>query len=1073
MSFREQAIKYCDAVLEHARDHYGPVHTPMFCQMIDLETLEVPEQRSAAEWRAIMESWEEDRGYLMWGKDRSNLGWAHDSNLLWDVATIRLMRRLDHVTGKDGYREATEQYISFFLSHCASPTTGLFAWGEHIAWDVETDTIHGERHELQNPDPLWEELWDTDSDAVTREIEAIYEYHVVDKTTFCYDRHARYHDGLPERDRATILGYLGVFASSWAFLWTKTGDERYLCWARCLARAFQSRGNADGLYPDNWSDSEARELPYRWEPQFQITPALFRVYELSGDPWWRDEATRYANAAWRAVQQGREDTAFATDNSRALRATLACAEHTRHGLWLDRAKQVAGNMVTAGVPVTQMASHMAERITSLIELARLSGEPRWLETAEEYGERAVSDFTHESGLIKGTAVVKRRDYYDAIQGPGALATAFLDLEEALHPESPPALSRPWFAERRPAPPAVEICEAPTECPNDTPALFVVRIDEPGRVRDVCLPVTVLGKVGARARCLSQSGDRWEFALDPPDEDVEGIVKWCVEYTVDDSPARVERTPWRAFEYVTVDRGVADADGCISAGRTGVGLSGLVPGSRATVLAAKDMELTSPTGWRPIPRLFRVSADRTEAARISLPVRPEDVDRMIIETAAPARRDGGKWEKSSDVRIEGSERVVSGMLNGPGDWTIHGRDRVLWRGHGRESNPTAADIDGDGAMELVLCRNAEGELLSSDGTSRFVLPFQRSNRPVQNTSSPVFADVNGDGEGELVYGATSGHLHCATPRGELLWSTAVGGEVRGGIALSRLQNSPTIALLTTWHDAGLCAVDGAGRLLWQRNLTPEADVTPVVVSDGFHEPLVLTASADGISAFRVADGELIWRTPTPGSRPVAPAVGMIKDRGALVIATGDETGHITGLDAGGCRLSQWQVPFEHEAYRPIIEVALVDLAGEGQRSLVVSTSGGEVRTYDEHGGHGWTYTTHEKDKGIALALGAKLGFADLRGDATACVVAAGQDQHVHAIGPDGVKLWEFRADFFYHYAPVIADLAGDGELIVVTTSPCEGGTYALRTGAACSPGSAPWPTFRGGFDRRHCYPAGVR
>jgi hypothetical protein len=42
------ARKFAEAVVEHARDHYGPRHTPLFAQIIDLRTLEIPKQWTAA-----------------------------------------------------------------------------------------------------------------------------------------------------------------------------------------------------------------------------------------------------------------------------------------------------------------------------------------------------------------------------------------------------------------------------------------------------------------------------------------------------------------------------------------------------------------------------------------------------------------------------------------------------------------------------------------------------------------------------------------------------------------------------------------------------------------------------------------------------------------------------------------------------------------------------------------------------------------------------------------------------------------------------------------------------------------
>ncbi|HQE62263.1 MAG TPA: hypothetical protein PLV10_08335, partial [Candidatus Latescibacteria bacterium] len=287
------AKNFADALIAYGTDHYGTRDTPLFCHFIDLETLTVPAQKTAAEWRDLMADWEEDKGYLMWGKDRSNLTWAHQSNLLWDTETVRLLIKLSESTGDRRYAQAAWSCMAYFPEHCVSRETGLFAWGEHVAYNVVSDRIEGERHELQHADPLWEELWQISPTKVQREIEAIYRFHVVDKAAMIYDRHARFWDGLPERDQATILGYAGVFAKAWAFLWTKTRKPEYLRWARNQLLAFQSKSNGAGLYPDNWTDSDKRQLPRNYPARPGLARDMFDIYVMTGMREWLDDGCRY------------------------------------------------------------------------------------------------------------------------------------------------------------------------------------------------------------------------------------------------------------------------------------------------------------------------------------------------------------------------------------------------------------------------------------------------------------------------------------------------------------------------------------------------------------------------------------------------------------------------------------------------------------------------------------------------------------------------------------------------------------------------------------------------------------
>jgi len=402
------------------------------------------------------------------------------------------------------------------------------------------------------------------------------------------------------------------------------------------------------------------------------------------------------------------------------------------------------------------------------------------------------------------------------------------------------------------------------------------------------------------------------------------------------------------------------------------------------------------------------------------------------------------------------------------WTLVGTNRVRWQASQREACPTAVDIDGDGRREVILTQYVNGEVLNADGTSRFVLPLRMGNRPVQNTSCPVAADIDGDGKPELVFGATSGHVHLADADGRERWKAEVGGEVRGGIVAARLPGEHSMIVGVAWHDAGLAVLNADGSVRWQRPMRPTADVTPVLCEAMPGGPALLGAAGDGLIACACADGRELWHCPIPDGSPVAPAVGEIERGGPVRIVTGDAGGRLTVLNLEGRAVASWQVPHAHEAYRALVEVGMADLKGIGRRQIIATTSGGLVWAYEADGTPVWQFVSREQETGIALGVGARLAFADLAGDGTLNVVVAEQDQYLYALNPDGTLNWEFRGAFLYHYSPIIADLEGTGELLVITTSPCENGTYALRAGnCTMRAGAAPWPTMRGNWGRTNC------
>jgi len=1075
MDFLRHARRFADALLQHGMDRYGPVHTPLFCHMIDLETLAIPAQHTAAEWRTLMAEWEEDRGYLMWGKDRSNLTWAHQSNLLWDADAVRLLHRLSDRTGDPRYRAAAEAYLSYFLEHCVSTATGLFAWGEHVAYNVETDRVEGERHELQRHDAPWEELWPINPDAVRREIEAVYRCHVVDHDAMIYDRHARYRDGLPERDRATIMGYAGVFACAWAFLWKKTGDGTYLDWGRRQLLAFQTKADADGLYPDNWTDSDMREQPRLHPPRMHLALTMLAVYDITGDIAWLDDACRYARACVRAIEQGQPDGSFGSDAAMSALTLVAAFRDTGDRWWLDQAEGAGQEIANRPTPRTQMASHVADRLQTFLDLYRATADEAWLAEATRVGEYAVSAFVHPSGFIRGTAIVKRRDYYDAIQGPGTLAWQLQMLGEAVERRGAgvmPEAAR--IVETPPVAPSIGEPTRPSASANTVPADVQVEIRHPAGIARAILHYAVGYRVGLVDDHPRVGGHAYAFTIPAPEGRYEGPVTFAVEaWSAGASPTR-SISPWYRFAFVTDEIAQADVEGTAVCPGAGVRLAGLTHHALVGVRAEAGMPSHAadlPAPWQAAPRARCVDARPIPGATITIAFAEGHVDRLVAEELRLARWDGAAWRISEDSTVDPAARTVTAPYDAPGVWAIAGARRIRWQAAQREACPTVIDIDGDGRREVVLTQWVNGEVLDHDGTSRFVVRMAPSNRPVQNTSSPAVADIDGDGRLELVFGATSGHVHVTDTEGRERWKAEVGGEVRGGIVVTRLPGEATSIIAVAWHDGGVAVVNADGRVRWQRRLPRPVDVTPVLCDAMPGGPALLAAAGDEVVALRCADGSECWRASL-GGHPVAPAVGEIERGGPARVVVGDATGRLTLLDLAGGAVASWQAPYTHDAYRAITEVGMADLCGLGRRQIIAATAGGLVWAYEADGTPVWQFTSREQEMGIALGVGGRLAFADLVGDGTLCSVVAEQDRFIYVLDPNGRKLWEFRGAFLYHYSPVVADLDGEGELTIITTSPCQNGTYALRAGGGRLPpasGTMPWPTMRGNFGRTNCAP----
>jgi outer membrane protein assembly factor BamB len=1066
------ARRFAEALIEHGRDHYGPRHTPLWVHTLDLRTLEIPRQRTAAEWRTEMAGWREDRNYQMWGKDRSSVAWAQDSNLLWDTDAIRLFDALSRDSGDARFAAAANAYMRYFLDHAVSQSTGLFAWGEHVAYNVADDVVRGKRHELQHADPPWEELWRLDPGKVRNEIEAVYRYHVTDKRSMAFDRHADYIDGLPERDQATILGYAGVYANAFAFLSTKTGEAKYLDWARKLFLAFQSKSNADGLYPDNWTDRQSRELPLAYPVRPQIAADLYRMYERTGDNRWLCDANQYLEACARRPVETPGPFIDA-----ALRAYRANAERR----YLEMARQAGEAWARSPQPKAQMAGQAAERIVTLLKLYETTGEERWLSAARESGDYAIQAFVHSSGLIRGTAVVDRPDYYDAIQGSGSLAWALYRLGAA-RPGAAPQSPRPRNGDT--TPPEIGDRTFPAAASNQAAVPIVVRIRDASGVARAALHYAYGNEIGFVDAAPQVAGDRYTFHIAPPGVAFLGEAAFAVEAVDASANHNSTISRWSRLRLFSEEKAPAVAPlqgGEVRFPALGVTLAGGVtlPAGSAVRVMRQLPEGAAPqqAPWVSIGRYVAMDAGAVRADRITIEYAPEEAWRLIESTLALAYWSDSRWVRVPS-EIDSAHGRVSGKFTPAAYWTLVGEDRVLWRAPGRETGAALADFEGDGTFDVLTTIFRPGELLSAWGKPLKQFPIDAPYRPIQNYSEPAVAVLRAGEPPLALIGAPSGYVYAFDRQGTRHWRCEVGGEILGAIAVGRLLDGPDLAVAASWN-GGIAVIDAQGRKVWERALAEPSGATPVLVDlDGDGRMEIAINAGSRLLALDGRTGGLRWEFRTAsGGVLVTPAVGeFIRGRPPRMV-TGDDQGAVYAIDESGRLLWRQdrlygprEVPEPAIRLSGISEIGLAGLDGSGERQVIVTTRSGETVALGIRGERRWRFASYERKVGVSYGGGAHLAFADLDGDGMLEVILSQQDSYLYVLDAAGRQKWCYLGYFWYHTRPAVADLLHTGELNIVFTSPEEGGTYALRSGhRAAQPQGAPWPMSRGGLARTNCAP----
>lgn len=284
------AVESClDNLLEHGTDRYGKTHSAMLMSIMDVETNTSPQVPETLDGLIRSE------GRL----HRRNPGGCD----LWDdQPLIRTLYAFSELTGDQRYARAADDYIAAYFKHAPKPN-GLLAWGSHIYYDAFADAPGGDNdgtgpHEILVLCPNWERMWKVNPEAVEKEIELIWRWHVVDRKTGLHNRHD---DRRPGCDFAFSGGEFGY---AFAFLYSKTGKPKHLQWAKTVfGRHWNTRNPETNLAPDAPSTGGRYDSTHC----FTTLPGphaalLLKAFEATQDRWFKElglaHIKAYLDHAW-------------------------------------------------------------------------------------------------------------------------------------------------------------------------------------------------------------------------------------------------------------------------------------------------------------------------------------------------------------------------------------------------------------------------------------------------------------------------------------------------------------------------------------------------------------------------------------------------------------------------------------------------------------------------------------------------------------------------------------------------------------------------------------------------------
>ena len=290
-SYRDYVRTCLETLMEHGRDHYGPVPSPLFMAVVDADLLVSPSHPQKLDALVRLE-------------DRLHRRAERGSNLWYDQGLLRALYRMSHLTGDEKYGAAADDSIRYFFDRCYKKTkagqtwlNGMPAWGTHIYWDCYEDRPAGDGdgngpHEILVYDADWENLYRVHPSGVRRTVEGIWQHHIVDKTTGLHNRHD---DGNQGCDFA-FSG--GSFIKAFAFMYQATQDQQQLDRAKTVTGWHWN--NRD---PETGLTADCPGLTDRYDGTHTFTTvvgphstALLEAYRLTKDPYFCDVAISYIKA---------------------------------------------------------------------------------------------------------------------------------------------------------------------------------------------------------------------------------------------------------------------------------------------------------------------------------------------------------------------------------------------------------------------------------------------------------------------------------------------------------------------------------------------------------------------------------------------------------------------------------------------------------------------------------------------------------------------------------------------------------------------------------------------------------
>lgn len=431
------AKTFADTILARGLDNYGKSKTPLWAGVIDTRDFSVPSGDVSAPSGV-----------------RPNDRALGGCNLYHDAVSLRLFHALSQTTGDSRYQQSAREYAAAFLRQAQHPTTGLLAWGEHLYYDFFKDRVAAERrsHELIEWTPPWDLLWREDPAATAKAIAGLRYHYTANDPGSLFNRHAYW-------DRAEFqpaggqpwIKHTGLYAYSFAFLYSKTKDKTWRDWAlgagslywkhrdaktnltqSCIGdpRPASAQSSVGAVYLSYWLLQAWRLMPEETELRDHATALLDAFLKFHFDP---------ARKVYRAGMQlnGKpagdslvEPWHYAYGSSSVFelgRIIAYFAKELKESRYQAAAESIAVEAARTPMPERVSIANVAFALNLSLDLYDLTRDAKHLAQARAYAKAGIGKFWVQAGPY-GLLVREPKDrYYESKTGAGDFAAGLLRL----------------------------------------------------------------------------------------------------------------------------------------------------------------------------------------------------------------------------------------------------------------------------------------------------------------------------------------------------------------------------------------------------------------------------------------------------------------------------------------------------------------------------------------------------------------------------------------------------------------------------------------------------------------------